>query len=342
MIDQALVLLADRQDLPEDVATGVFEDLLKGSLDTGQIAALAMGLRCKGESVTELRAAVTVLRRHMLPVRLSTATLARAIDVCGTGGDGLHTLNVSTAVALIVAACGVPVAKHGNRAASSNCGSSDVLAMLGVKVDAPVTTVERCIEELGIGFISAPRHHPALQHVASIRRMLKIRTLFNLLGPLCNPAMVRRQLIGLFAPRWLAPVTQALQALGSEALIAVHGEGGLDEFALSNQNIVCEMGDVAKIADEDLMATLQLYPQPPAAYRGGDATHNARALNTLLLGERGAYRDVVCLNAFQALRLDRAMQGEDILSRWARVNEALDSGAALRLLDRWKKMSQQT
>lgn len=341
MIDQALALLAERQDLPETVATEAFEQLLSGGLDMGQMAAFTMGLRCKGESATELRAAIRVLRRHMLPVQLSPATMARAIDVCGTGGDGLHTLNVSTAVALVVAACGVPVAKHGNRAASSQSGSSDVLNALGVHIDAPVATVERCIEELGIGFISAPRHHPALQHVAPLRKSLKIRTVFNLLGPLCNPAAVRRQMIGLFAPNWLAPVSEVLQALGSEAVIAVHGEGGLDEFGLSNRNQVAESGDITPLEGADLLEQLHIHPQSPAAYRGGDATHNAQALRALLRGKRDAYRDVVCLNAFQALRLDPRTQAEDIASRWARVNEALDSGAALRLLDRWIKMSQQ-
>jgi anthranilate phosphoribosyltransferase len=254
-----------------------------------------------------------------------------AIDVCGTGGDGAHTLNISTAVAMAVAGCGLPVAKHGNRAMSSACGAADVLEALGVKLTGDVPTLERCLREANVAFLFAQNHHPAMRHVAAARRAFGRRTIFNLLGPLSNPAGVKRQLVGVFAPEYVQPIAEALRLLGAERAWVVHGAGGLDELASDNGNVVRVLrdGDISQrtlefIGVEDLPAA--------DALRGGDAEANATALRDLLAGrsENETYRQIVALNAAAALCAGAAT--EDFGEAAMLARESLEGGAALETL----------
>jgi anthranilate phosphoribosyltransferase len=287
-----------------------------------------MGLRVRGETVDELTGGAEALRERMVEVQAPT----NAIDTCGTGGDASGTFNVSTAAALVVAACGVPVAKHGNRALSSKAGSADILAALGVNIDAEPARVERAIREAGIGFMMAPRHHGAMRHVAGARVELGTRTIFNLLGPLANPAGARRQLLGVFAHDWIEPLAHVLGQLGSERAWVVHGSDGLDELTTTGPSHVAELR-------AGRVTTFEVTPEQaglPRArledLRGADATTNADALRALLDGVRGPYRDIVLLNSAAALVIaDRA---GDLAAGVARARDAIDSGAAKAALAR--------
>lgn len=324
MIKDVLNALALRQDLNADVATDVFEALFTGTLSEAQSAALAMGLRAKGETIDEISAAVKVMRRHMIPATLAV----NAIDVCGTGGSGHNTLNISTAVALVAAACGVPVAKHGNIAASSSSGSTDVLSALGVNIAAPTYVMERCVNEIGIGYFPAPNHHPAMRHMAGVRKELGMRTLFNLLGPMCNPASVKHQLIGVFDTQWLVPVATVLHSLGTVQSVIVHGHGGMDELNMAGDGMVYTNGQ---------MDTITPVPHVPLeALRGGDPAYNAKHLYALLDGEKGPYRETVFMNANYALKLGGVKDDGQCMAK------AVDRGDALRLLQRWIEMSNQS
>lgn len=317
------------QPLTADAATSAFEAIMDGGLDDAEIARFLIELADRGETVDEIAAAAAVLRSRASTIEAP----AGAIDVCGTGGDGLHSLNVSTAVAIVVAACGVPVAKHGNRAASSKSGAADVLAELGIDVDAPAGRVEASLHSLGIGFLFAAKHHGAMARVGPVRRAIGRRTIFNLLGPLANPAGVTRQLVGVPAARWVAPIAEALARLGSERAMVVHGSDGLDELTVTGDSLVAryEGGSVAgaSVAPED--AGLARWPLADLA--GGMPPENASALRLLLKGHRSAYRDIVLLNAAGALMVaDRASGWRDGADQAA---EAIDSGAAADLLARW-------
>jgi anthranilate phosphoribosyltransferase len=282
----------------------------------------------RGETVDELTGGAEALRERMVEVQAP----ADAIDTCGTGGDASGTFNVSTAAALVVAACGVPVAKHGNRALSSRAGSADILAALGVNIDVEPSRVERAIREAGIGFMMAPRHHGAMRHVAGARVELGTRTIFNLLGPLANPAGARRQLLGVFAHDWIEPLARVLGQLGSERAWVVHGSDGLDELTTTGPSHVAELR-------AGRVTTFEVTPEEaglPRArledLRGADATTNADALRALLDGVRGPYRDIVLLNSAAALVIaDRAA---DLAAGVARAVEAVDSGAAKAALAR--------
>ncbi len=311
---------------PEDAAHA-FATIMDGGADDEAIAAFLTAMADRGETVAEVTAAARSLRARMIPVEAPPG----AIDVCGTGGDGKGSLNVSTAVAIVVAACGVPVAKHGNRAASSQSGAADVLRELGLDLDRPPAHAEATLAELGIAFLFAANHHPAMARVAPVRRALGRRTIFNLLGPLANPAEVKRQLVGVFAPAWVHPIAQTLGALGAEAALVVHGEDGLDEISLSGPTLAAHWPDRAptRIAPEDA----NLSRHPLAALTGGSAAHNAAALTRLLAGEAGAYRDTVCLNAAAALMI--ADMADTLPHGVLLAAEAIDSGAARRLLARW-------
>jgi anthranilate phosphoribosyltransferase len=266
------------------------------------------------------------MRARLIPI----SAPAGAIDVCGTGGDGHHTLNVSTAVSLVVAACGVPVAKHGNRAASSKAGAADTLEALGLDMERAGVLAEETLNELGICFLFAGNHHPAMRRITPIRQRLGRRTIFNLMGPLANPAHVTRQLIGIARPDYAPVYAAALEQLGTEAALVVSGEEGLDEVSGAGPTIAVAIGDVSMggtIVPEDA----GVRRHPIAAIRGGDPAHNALALRDLLNGAQGAYRDAVLLNAATAL----ALVGEPLPAGAQRAAEALDSGAARDLLDRW-------
>ncbi|MGE0044869.1 MAG: anthranilate phosphoribosyltransferase [Hyphomonadaceae bacterium] len=269
------------------------------------------------------------LRARMVRVKAP----ANAIDVCGTGGDGAHTLNISTAVAFIAAGAGVPVAKHGNRAMSSKAGAADTLEALGVKLTSDVPTLERALAEANIAFLFAQNHHPAMRHVAAARKELGVRTIFNLLGPLSNPAGVKRQLVGVFAPEWAKPVAEALKELGAESAWVVHGAGGIDELAVAEDNLVAAL-DKGEVMEANLNFRDGDNPnQTPEALRGGTAEENAAALRALLEGknENKAYRDAVLLNATAALVV--ADDATDLKSAWAMAQESLDSHAALAALN---------
>ncbi len=301
-----LARIASGDTLDEAEAEAAFTIVMSGGATPAQVAALAMGLRLRGETVPELTGAVRAMRARMLPV----PGVADAIDVCGTGGDGHATLNVSTAVAFVLAALGVPVAKHGNRAMSSRAGATDTLEALGLRPEADSQALEHMLQRHGIAFLAAPLHHPAMRHAAAVRAELGFRTVFNLLGPLCNPAGVRRQMIGVFDPAWQAPIARTLGRLGSDRVWVVHGEdagggtpNGLDELGLCgpNQVVALDNGRLARFRFE--AADLGLPAHPVDAIAGGNAAFNALALERLLSGEPGPYRDTVLLNASAALQV---------------------------------------
>jgi anthranilate phosphoribosyltransferase/anthranilate synthase/phosphoribosyltransferase len=291
-----LARLATGATLSEAEAEAAFGLVMDGAAGEARIAALLMALRVRGETAAELRGAVRAMRARMSPV----AAPAGAVDVCGTGGDAAGTLNVSTAVAFVVAGCGVPVAKHGNRGVSSRSGGADVLAALGVALDGTPAALARLLVSPGLAFLFAPAHHPGMRHAAPVRAALGVRTIFNLLGPLANPAGVRRQLTGVYDAAWLVPMAETLGALGAEHVWLVHG-AGLDELTLAGQTQVVEWRRGAlrrfTVTPEDA----GFLRAPIAAIAGGDAAHNAAAIRALLAGAPGAYRDTVLLNAAAAL-----------------------------------------
>lgn len=294
---------ASGQPLDSHEAEGAFHAIMAGEVDPVHLSAFLTALKLRGETFAELTGAVQAVRHHMTAL---PDVPEGAIDVCGTGGDGLKTLNVSTAVAFVLAGLGVPVAKHGNRALSSATGATDVLEVLGIPPTDDLELQGRRLREDSLVFLAAPQHHPAMRHAAPVRKALGFRTLFNLLGPLCNPAQVRHQLIGVFDGRWCEPVARALGALGSLSVWVVHGsteEGGSDELTLAGPSQVSAWQNDALFSFriEPEMAGLQA--APISAIRGGDARTNASALVSLLDGAGGAYRDTVLLNAAAALHV---------------------------------------
>lgn len=313
---------------PLDAASAgeAFDTILSGGVADAELGAFLLALAERGETPAEIAAAAGAMRERMIGVSAPAGT----IDVVGTGGDGAHTLNISTAVAFVVAACGVPVAKHGNRAASSLSGASDVLAALGWRADLPLDRLEACLAETGIVFLHAARHHPALARVAAVRRALGRRTIFNLLGPLANPARVTRQLIGVFSSAWVHPMAHAAAALGSTDALVVHGSG-LDEIAVHGETQLAWMhGGVVRDAVLD-PARHGLGGYPLEALRGGAPADNAAVLTALFAGEDGtpqlrAYHAIVVLNAAAALKLAGAAR--DWEAGIAMASDALGSGAA--------------
>lgn len=314
-----LARLADGLCLSEAEAEQAFALIMDGSATPAQIAALLTAMRVRGETPAELAGAVRAARARMRRV----AAPAGAIDVCGTGGDGLGTLNVSTAVAIVVAGCGVAVAKHGNRALSSRAGGADVLAALGASI--PPAHADACLARFGLTFLFAPDYHPALRHAAAARAELGFRTLMNLVGPAANPAGVTRQLVGVFAPRWLVPMAETLGALGAAHVWVVHGQG-LDELTLAGETQVAEWRGGALRCFTVSPEEAGLPRAPVSAIQGGGAAENARRLTALLDGVRDAYRDTVLLNAAAALVVAGAVaslrEGADAAAR------AIDSFAA--------------
>lgn len=312
--------------LSRESAAQAFSDILDGRATEEAIARFLIDLSDRGETSIEIAEAARALRDRLIPI----SAPAGAIDVCGTGGDGHHTLNVSTAVSLVVAACGVPVAKHGNRAASSKAGAADTLEALGLDMERAGALAEETLNELGICFLFAANHHPAMKRITPIRRQIGKRTIFNLMGPLANPAHVTRQLIGIARPDYAPVYADALEQLGTEAALVVSGEEGLDEVSGAGPTIAVSIGAVQlgnRIEPEDA----GVRRHPIHAIRGGDPAHNATALRQLLTGTQGAYRDAVLLNAAVALTL----VSEPLENGARRAAEAIDSGAANDLLNRW-------
>jgi anthranilate phosphoribosyltransferase len=314
-------------------SAAAFDAMLSGEVTPAQMGGFLMGLRVRGESVEEITGAVSAMRAKMLRVEAPSD----AIDVVGTGGDGSGSYNVSTLAAIIVAACGVPVAKHGNRAASSKSGTADTLGALGVKIGIEPQAVERCIKEAGIGFMMAPTHHAAMRHVGPARVELGTRTIFNLLGPLSNPAGVRRQLIGVFSGAWLEPMAQVLRNLGSERVWITHGGDGLDEMSTTGPTSIVELRDGVIRAFEITPEEVGLKRAQPTDLKGGHAEENAAALLGVLDGAENAYRDIALLNAAGALVV--ADKARDLRKGVSLATRALISGEARRTLARLVKVS---
>lgn len=323
-----LAKVATGASLSVDEAEQAFSVLMAGDATPAQIGGLLMALRVRGETVDEITGAVRVMRARALKV----SAPADAIDIVGTGGDGAGTFNISTGAALVVAGCGVPVAKHGNRALSSKCGAADVLAALGVDLDAELPLVERAIAEAGIGFLMAPRHHSAMRHVAGPRVELGLRTIFNLLGPLSNPAGVVRQFTGAFSRDWIEPMARALGNLGSERAWVVHGCDGLDELTTTGPSFVAEWHEGGMRRFEVTPADAGLPTASPADLKGGDAATNAAAMQAMLGGEHGPFRDAVVYNAAAALIV--AGRAGDLREGAAMAAAAIDGGRARAALRR--------
>ena len=314
--------------LSRDQATQAFDIIMSGDATPAQIGAFLMALRVRGETVDEITAAATVMRAKALAVDAPPDS----IDTCGTGGDAKGTYNVSTATAFVLAACGVPVAKHGNRALSSKTGAADVLTALGVNIDADMSLVRQSLWDNNIGFLMAPRHHSAMRHVGPVRVELATRTIFNLLGPLSSPAQVKHQLVGVFAPEWVEPMAHVLGNLGLTHAWVVHGAGGLDELSTLGPSQVAELKNGAVQTFEVTPADAGVATATMADLKGGEAAENAAALRAVLEGAAGPFRDIVVLNAAAALIV--AGMAADLATGAATAAEALDTGTALARLDR--------
>jgi anthranilate phosphoribosyltransferase len=321
-----LARLAAGETLTDAEAETAFDIIMSGEATPAQIGALLMAMRVRGETVAELTGAVRAMRAHMTPV----SAPPDAIDVCGTGGDSAGTLNISTAVTFVVAGSDVPVAKHGNRALSSRTGGADVLAALGVNVDVPLDRLADILRAANCAFLFAPRHHPSMRHAAGPRVELGTRTIFNLLGPLANPAKVRRQLTGVFDPQWARPMAETLGRLGSETAWIVHGQG-LDELTVAGENKVAALKDGSVRCFTVTPEDAGLPRAPIGAIRGGDAALNAATLLALLQGATGPYRDTVLLNAAGALIV--AGRAGDLREGVALASRSIASGASLAALE---------
>jgi anthranilate phosphoribosyltransferase len=304
------------------------EQMTEGAATPAQMGAFLMALRVRGETVEEIAGAAQMLRARMHGVEVTPG----AVDIVGTGGDGTGTYNVSTCAALVAAGAGVKIAKHGNRSVSSLAGASDVLTALGVKIDVPFDITARCVEEAGVGFLWAPQHHPALKHWATIRGELGIRTIFNLLGPICNPAGVKRQVVGVFSWHWVEPIAHVLNSLGSEHVWVVHGHDGLDELTTTGATDVAEVKDGKVTVFEVTPADAGLAPAKLSDLKGGDAKHNAAAIREVLAGKKTPLRDIAILNAAAALIV--AGKAANLADGAALATHSIESGAAQRALDR--------
>jgi len=330
------------QDLSRETMTSIVREIMAGGATPAQVGGLLVGLAAKGETLEEIVGAAAAMREAVIPIATSRTPL---VDTCGTGGSGIARRNVSTATALVLAACGVGTAKHGNRGISSKCGSADVLAALGVDITASPERVAACIDEVGVGFLFAPSLHPAMRHAAGPRRELGIRTIFNLLGPLTNPAGVRRQVVGVYDPRRCADLAGALGALGSERVFVVHGlrsgaepttaaAPGIDDLSTEGPSLVAEYRDGEVRTHVLRAADAGLNEHPWAELAGEDAAGNAAALRRLLGGEAGAYRAAVQLSGALALLVAGDGELSELPEKAAEIGAAIDSGAALAVLER--------
>jgi len=337
MLPRLIEKLARHEDLTSEEAAAAMTEIMEGRATPAQIAGLLVGLAMKGEQPVEVVGLARAMRAHAVPVAVRHE---RVFDTCGTGGDRSGTFNISSCAALVAAACGVRVAKHGNRSVSSLSGSADVFEALGVRVDAPPATVERCLNEARIGFFFAPTFHPSMRHASQARRELGIRTAFNLLGPLTNPAGATRQLVGVPRPEFTELVARSLLLLGSERAWVVHGADGIDEISTTGYTKVSE-------CKEGTVTTFYLHPTDvgltkaaPGALAGGDARENARIIGAVLAGERGPARDVVVLNAGAALFIAGA--AGSVVDGIARASQAIDSGEVRKTLTALVSLSTMT
>jgi len=334
MLSTTLEKLSRREHLSATEGEEVFNQIMTGQAGPAQIGAFLMALRMKGETPEEICGFARTMRRHC--VRIPTAR-EDVVDTCGTGGDALETFNISTAAAIVAAAAGVPIAKHGNRSVSSACGSADVLRALGVNIDLLPEQVAQCIDEIGIGFLFAPKLHPAMKHAIGPRREMGIRTVFNLLGPLTNPAGARRQLLGVFAEEWVVPMAEALQRLGTERAMVVYGRDGLDEVSTLGETAVAELADGRVRTYSLTVEELGLELGSAAALSGGTPDESAELLRAVLAGEPGPRYDIVLANAGAAIYVGG--QAADIREGIQQAREVIASGAAFAKLAQLCEMS---
>jgi len=334
MIQQALSGLLDGHDLTREEARGVMGEVMAGEATPAQIAGFLVALRAKGETADEIAGCAEAMREHALVVRPTRDDL---VDTAGTGGDGARTFNISTAAALVAATAGAAVAKHGNRAVSSACGSADVLEALGFELELPPERIARSIDELGFGFLFAPSHHPAMRHAASVRRELATRTVFNVLGPLTNPAGARSQIVGVYAPGLVRTIAEVLARLGARRAFVVHGAGGVDELSPVGPNLVCEVvrGRVRERTVDPL--DLGVARCAPEELRGGTPEENAAAIRDVFAGANGGRRSAILLNAAGAIAAGGLAR--DLAEGLAHAREALESGAAAKRLEQLVEFS---
>ena len=323
MIQKALAELMDGRDLSQEDARAVMHSIMAGEATPGQIGAFLVALRIKGETADEIAGCAEAMREHVLVVRPARTDL---VDTAGTGGDGARTFNISTAAALVAAAAGAGVAKHGNRAVSSSSGSADVLEALGFNLELPPETIARSIDELGFGFLFAPTHHPAMRHAAPVRRELATRTVFNVLGPLTNPAGARAQVVGVYAAELVPTIADVLARLGAERAFVVHGAAGVDELSPAGPNLVCEVADGQVRRREIDPLDLGIDRCAPEELGGGDPADNAETIRRIFSGAEGGKRDAVLLNAAGAIAAGGLAR--DLGEGVGLAREAIDSGAA--------------
>ncbi|RXE56873.1 anthranilate phosphoribosyltransferase [Methanoculleus taiwanensis] len=329
MIREAIARVAGGGDLPADEAEAVMREVIEGTATPAQIGSLLTAMRMKGETAAEIAAFARVMRSAAVAAPVPEA--GRLVDTCGTGGDGLGTFNISTAAAFVAAGTGVPVVKHGNRSVSSRCGSADVLEALGVRIETPPSEVGRVLRTAGIAFLFAPVHHPAMRNARDARQEIGIRTLFNLLGPLANPAGADAQLLGVYAPKLVGTLAEVLALLGSERAMVVHGSG-LDEFTTTGTTLVAELEGGRMYTSVIDCEDFGIPRVDAAALRGGDARENARIIRGVLAGVRSPARDIVLLNAGAAVYLGGL--AADLADGIARARDAIDSGQAAERLAR--------
>jgi anthranilate phosphoribosyltransferase len=323
VIQDALGRLLDGHDLDREEARRVMGTIMEGEATPAQIGGFLVALRLKGETPDEIAGCAEAMREHVLPVRPRRSDL---VDTAGTGGDGARTFNISTAAALVAASAGAGVAKHGNRAVSSSSGSADVLEALGFSLELPPERIERSIDELGFGFLFAPTHHPAMRHAAPVRRELAARTVFNVLGPLTNPAGARAAVVGVYAPELVPTIADVLLRLGATRAFVVHGARGIDELSPAGPNLVCEVvdGEVRRRVIDPLELGVQR--SAPEELRGGDPEENAKTIRDIFAGANGGRRDAVLLNAAGAIAAGGL--ANDLRDGLGLAREALDSGLA--------------
>jgi anthranilate phosphoribosyltransferase len=327
-VQAALARLLDGRDLSRGEARDVMEEIMRGEATAAQIGGFLVALRLKGETAGEIAGCAEALRAHVLAVRPKRKDL---VDTAGTGGDGAGTFNISTAAALVAAAAGAAVAKHGNRAVSSASGSADVLEALGFELELPPERIERSIDQLGFGFLFAPSHHPAMRHAAPVRRELAARTVFNVLGPLTNPAGARAQVVGVYAPELVPTIATVLARLGARRAFVVHGAGGIDELSPAGPNLVCEVAGGKVLRREIDPRDFGVPRCKPKDLAGGSPEENAATVREIFAGAKGAKREAVLLNAGGAIAAGG--HARDLEEGYRAAAEALDSGAAAARLD---------
>ena len=337
MIQRALARLLDGHDLSRMEARGVMGSIMSGEATPAQIAGFLIALRAKGETADEIAGCAEAMREHALPVRPQRDDL---VDTAGTGGDGARTINISTAAALVAAAAGAGVAKHGNRAVSSACGSADVLEALGFNLELSTERVARSIDELGFGFLFAPTHHPAMRHAAPVRSELAARTVFNVLGPLTNPAGARAQVVGVYAPELVRTIAEVLAHLGATRAFVVHGAGGIDELSPAGPNFVCEVANGGVRARNIDPLEFGLPRCDPGDLRGGSPAENAAAIRAVFAGENGGRRSAVLLNAAGAIAAGG--HADDLAGGLELAREAVDSGEAAARLEQLVSFSNES